>query len=820
MLGNLVRDLRYAVRTLWRAPAFTAVAVLTLGLGIGANTALFSMVSWLLLRPLPVNRPAELMELAFAQRHGHVQSQFSVADYRDIRSQTRSHFSDLGAYQIGLDGLTVNGKAERVMTYYVTGNFFPMLGLKPALGRLILPGEGDIVDADPVLVLGHPYWQKRFNSDPAVVGSKVTLDGRPFTIVGVAPEGFHGPYPLLEAEAYLPLGMITIEGVPADFMTNRASRTLTVLGRLGSGVTLEQARAALAVVGRRLASSYPATDEAFDLQVYPEVRSRPQPDPDNTVMLVSGLFLSLAGMVLLLACLNVANILLVRASGRQREMAVRAALGASRVRLVRQLLTESLVLAVLGGSAGILFGLWGTSALSSLNLQTDLPVTLDFRMDWRVFAYGLAAALLTGVIVGIVPALRASRGQLQTVLRQGGRSAVKGGSRLRTALVIAQVGGSLTLLIVAGLFTRSLQAAQHTNLGFDPNHVVNLYMDPSEIGYRAAQTSQFYDALLTRVRTMPGVESATTASSAPLGYYNDADDLDIDGYTTPPGQPGPGSLYVVVSPQYLRTLRIPLLRGREFSDADRATAPYVAILNETMARTYWPNQDPIGHMFKLATDRAHAITVVGVAADARYTKVTGPMQSTFFLPLAQHVGVASLQTLQVRARGDAAAMIPAIERVIAGLALDLPVFDVKTMTQALNTLNGLMIFQIGAGLAVALGALGLVLSVVGVYGVISYSATQRTQEIGLRMALGAQSRDVLWMVMRQGSTIVAGGLAVGLACAFASGRLVSSFLVVSPNDPLTYGLVSALLTLVALAACYVPARRSARMDPMIALRAE
>jgi predicted permease len=305
-----------------------------------------------------------------------------------------------------------------------------------------------------------------------------------------------------------------------------------------------------------------------------------------------------------------------------------------------------------------------------------------------------------------------------------------------------------------------------------------------------------------------------------MGYYNNADDLDINGYTTPPGQPGPGSQYVVVSSEYLHTLRIPLLRGRDFTDADRATAPYVAVLNETMARKYWPTLDPIGRTFTLASDRAHAITVVGVAADARYNKVTGPMQSTFFLPLAQHADSASLQTLQVRAQGDAAAMIPGIERVIAGLTPDLPVFDVKTMMQALHTLNGLMFFQIGAGLAIALGALGLVLSVVGVYGVISYSASQRTQEIGLRMALGAQSHDVLWMVMRQGSIIVGGGLVVGLVCAFASGQLVRSFLVVSPNDPLTYGLVSLLLTLVALAACYVPARRSANVDPMIALRAE
>jgi predicted permease len=305
-----------------------------------------------------------------------------------------------------------------------------------------------------------------------------------------------------------------------------------------------------------------------------------------------------------------------------------------------------------------------------------------------------------------------------------------------------------------------------------------------------------------------------------MGYYNSADDLAVDGYTTPPGQPGPSSLYLVVSSDYFRTMRIPLLRGREFSDGDNETAPQVAIVNETMARKYWPNQDPIGRAFERASDPKRVITVVGVAADARFTGVTGAFRNTFFLPLAQHAGLASLQTLQVRARGDATSIVPEIERIIAGLAPDLPVFDVKTMTQALNTMNGLMIFQVGAGLAAVLGALGLVISVVGVYGVISYAASQRTQEIGIRMALGAQPFDILWMVLRQGTLIVAAGLGFGLACALAAGRLVGRFLIVSPTDPLTYSVVSLMLALVALAACYVPARRSTGVDPMIALRAE
>ena len=819
-MQTLKQDVVHGLRLLAKTPGFTAVAILTLALGIGANTAIFSMVSWLLLRPLPVERPMEIVELAFQQRHGNTQNQFSIPDYRDIREQSRQQFSGMGGYMIGMDGISVDGHADRAMTYYVTGSFFPTLGLKPEMGRLLMEGEGEVPGADSVIVLGHVYWRTRFNSDPSVVGRKILVNGHPFTIVGVAPEGFHGPYPILEAQAYLPLGMNIIEGGLQDFMQNRGMRNLTVLARLRDGVTLEQVRPALKVIGQRLGTEHPKEDQDLDLGAYLEVRSRPQPDPNNAMMIISALFLSLAAIVLVLACLNVANLLLVRATIREREMAVRAALGATRLRLVRQLLTESLVLALLGGAAGLLVGFAGSRGLSTINIQTDLPVFLDFQLDWRVFAYGLGAALLTGAVVGVVPALRASRSDINSILHQGGRSVVGSGTKLRTVLVVAQLAGSLTLLVVAGLFARSLQAAQKTSLGFDPTHVVNLYMDPSEIGYRASQTQEFYRTLLDRVRAMPGVESATTATCAPMGYYNNGDSLTIDGYEPPPGQPRPASRFLVISSDYLHTLRIPLVSGREFNDADNAKAPYVAIINQTFAKKYWPKQDPIGRTFKMASIPEHSIKVVGVAADARYNGVTGEIGSTFYLPIEQHLDIGSLQVLHVRTAGDPQAMIPQVQRVISGMAPDLPVFDVKTMTQALNTLNGMMVFQLGAGLAAVMGGLGLVLSVVGVYGVISYSATQRTQEIGVRMALGARPIDILWMVLRQGSGVVAGGLALGLLFSFGAGRLIKGFLVINPADPLTYSVVSLALTAVALFACYIPARRSTAVDPMVALRQE
>jgi predicted permease len=463
---TLWADVRYGLRSLRKNPGFAVVAILTLALGIGANTAIFSMVDSLLLRPLPVNNPLQITVLAFRQKQSSLQTQLSVSDYRDIRNQTTGVFSDLFGYMFGLDGLSVNGKPERILSNYVTGNFFSALGIQPALGRFILPSEGDTVGADPVIVLSYSFWKTRFGGDPSIIGTKVSVDGHPVTVIGVAPEGFYGVFPLASVQAYMPLGMAVIDANPSDFMTNRGFRNLVVYGRLQPGVSVAQAQASLTVVSKRLAAEYPS-DKDISVLVFPEIHSRPNPDPSNTIVVISSLFLGLAALVLLLACGNVANILLVRATVREREMAIRAALGAARSRLIRQLLTESVLLALAGGVAGILLGILGSSALSSVNLQVDLPVRLDFGFDWRVFAYAFSAAFITGIIVGIVPAVRISRGNLSAILHEGGRGLVGGRHRLRGSLVVAQVAGSLMLLIIAGLFTRSLDKAQRTNLGFE-----------------------------------------------------------------------------------------------------------------------------------------------------------------------------------------------------------------------------------------------------------------------------------------------------------------------------------------------------------------
>jgi predicted permease len=819
-METLLQDVRYGARMLMKNPGFLIVAVITLALGIGANTAIFSMVDAFLLRPLPVKDPAQITVLAFQQKQGNFLTQFSLADYRDIRDQSTGVFSDVFAYQFGLDGLSVDGKADRVMTNYVTGNYFSALGLKPALGRLILPSEGDVPGADPVMVLSYSYWQTRFGGDPGIIGRKVSVDGQPITVVGVAPKGFVGVYPILSVQGYLPMGMATIAGNPSDFMTNRQVRNVPILARLRPGVKLDQAQAVLAVISQRLAQEYPEGHKDLSVKAFRELEARPNPDPNHTVFVVGGLFLGLAVMVLLLACVNVANILLVRSTVREREMAIRAALGAARIRMIRQLLTESVLLALLGGVAGVLLGFWGSSALGSVNVQTDLPVHFDFGFDWRVFGFATAAALLTGIIVGIVPAVRASRGNLSAILHEGGRGVVGGKNRLRSTLVVVQVAGSLILLIIAGLFTRSLAQAQRTDLGFKPDHVLNLIMDPNEIGYNQSQTRDFYKNLLQRVRALPGVVSASTANATPMGYYNNFDSLNIEGYQPPPGQPAPSSLYNTVSTDYFSTMGVPLLRGRNFTEADDENSQYVAIVSEAMAKQFWPDKDPIGHQFQMTSDLKHSLVIVGVAKDIRFNGLTGPFSPMFYAPFLQHQNGNSLQALQLRTAGAPETMIPEVEHTVESLAPQLPVFDVQTMSQALNTLNGLLFYKIGAVLAALLGMLGLVLAIVGVYGVVSYAATQKTHEIGVRMALGAQPADILKMIFREGLLIVGVGLLVGIAGALAAGQVVGSFLTVSARDPVTYAIVTAILLVVALSACFIPARRAMRVDPMVALRYE
>ncbi|MGA2596629.1 MAG: ABC transporter permease [Bryobacteraceae bacterium] len=818
-LETLFKDVTYGIRQLRRSRSFTVIAVITLALGIGANTAIFSVIHSLLWRPLPVPSADRIAVLAFEQKGGTLQNEFSIPDYDDIREQSKAVFSGLLGYGMSMDGLTVDGKTAHLYTNYVTGNYFSTLGVQPALGRLILPSEGKHPGDDPVLMLGYGYWKERFNCDPGVLGKKVKVNGHLLTIVGVTPEGFHGLYSLIDTQGYMPVSMSTIEADAGDPMNDRAARSLRIFGKLRPGVTLQQAGSQLAVVAGALSKAYPKTDEGLALKIFAERDARPEPDTDNTMATVATLFLVFTGLVLLLACINVANMLMVRASVRQREMAVRAALGAARVRLIRQLLTESLVLALLGGVGGVLVGLWLSRVLASIHLDTPVPFLLDFHFDWSVFGFALTAAILTGCMVGLVPAIRASRNNLATVLQSGGRSIIAGRNRLRSALVVVQVGASLMLLIAAGLFMRSLDMAQKADLGFDPNQVVNLSFDANEAGYNEAQGRQFTSALLDRVRATTGVVSASLAFSVPMGYYTTEDQLQIPGYQQPKGAAAPDSRYNVISPGYFATMRIPILRGRDISERDTAASQHVAMINESMAKTYWPGQDPIGKQFIAMQDPKHPLEIIGVVRNSRDRGFSGPVKPYFFQALSQNYS--AVETLQVRTVGPPEQTIGDLQRLIDTLAPGMPVFTVQTMKQSLYTLNGLLRYQMGAALAAGLGMLGLILAVVGLYGVVSYAAAQRTHEIGIRMALGARAGEILSMIVRQGLVLVGAGVVLGLAAASAGAMLIRDFFVgVSATDPLVYVGVTVLLGAVGLAACYIPARRATRTDPMMALRVE
>jgi len=821
-MATLWQDARYALRMLGKSPMLTVIVVLTLALGIGANTAIFGIVNGLLLRPLPVKSPEQIVVLA-GKLEGDTLGIFTLSypQLVDFRQQEDA-FSDVFASQIDLGGLSFGGKANQFLYCHVTGNYFSTLGLHAALGRLFFPREGEAGDKDPYIVLGYSYWQKRFGGDPSVVGKQALIDGQEATIIGVAPLGFRGTSFALDFDGYVPLNMMPAEDA-AKFWSDRTLRPLIVMGRLKPGVSLRQAQSSVNVVAERLAEQYSGTDKGVTVRVVPERLARPQPFANNIVPFVAGIFLALAVLVMLLACTNVANILLVRATMRQREMAIRAAMGASRGRLIRQMLTESVVLALFGGTGGLVLGMWASGAVASLLPPSRFPVLLDFSFDWRVFAYAMAAALLTGTLVGLWPALRAGRADVSGVLRGGGRSDTAGVSRhrVRSVFVVAQVAGSLVLLIVAGLFVRTLFHAQRAQLGFDPDNVLNLTLDPQEVGYDQVRTKNFYRDLEARVRALPGVQSASLASNVPMGTGSDGSSIYIEGHPLVPGQQAPLVIYNRVDAPYFDTMRIPLLRGRAFRENDDEKAPLVAIVNSAMAHRFWPNEDPLGKRFSLKSAAGPFVEIVGLTGDGKYVFIGWDKEPYFYVPLAQNYTGYRTLTLQIRSSAPPENLMTRVQSEVHALDANMPASDVETMRQSLSGGNGFFIFQVGAILAAALGLLGLTLAVVGVYGVVSFAASQRTHEIGIRMAVGADRRDILRLMLRQGLVPVAGGVVAGVLLAWALTRSMATLLVgVSPTDALTFVTATLLLGGIGLWACYVPARRAMNLDPMVALRYE
>jgi predicted permease len=820
-LGTLFQDIRFTFRQLRKAPSFTAAAVLTLALGIGANTAIFSLVNALLLKPLPVPDPQHIATLAPRENKGPLQQNLSWNEYKEVRAQSTRSFSDVFAYTMSIDGLALDGqKPDRIMTTYVSGNFFEGLGVKPAAGRLLLPSEGEILGQDAVIVLGYQYWQQGFNSDPNVVGRIVTLNRHPVTIVGVAPKDFFGMNSFLTIAAYLPLSELPLGGTPAEVINNWQNRMFIVNGRLRPEVSLRQANAALNVIAQDLNRLHPEFEKKLTIEAHPEPQMRINTGEPSTMYVIAGLFLSLAVMVLLLACVNVANLVLVRATAREREMAIRSALGARNSRLVAQMITESALLALMGGVMGVVLGMFANNALSHLDLHADLPIRFMFDFDWRIFFYSFAIAMLAGIVVGIAPALNIARANVNAVLHEGSRGVTSGRHWLRDGLVAVQIAGSLVLLVVAALFVRSLSAMQTMDFGFNPDHVLNFIVDSNEIGMNDAESRDLADRITARLHQLDGVGYVSHANTLPFGYINNGGDrMIIDGAAVPADPNDTNAGTNVISPEYFSVMGIHLTRGRAFTEADNEQGKDVAIVSESTARKFWPRQDAIGRTFRVASARARTLVVVGIVSDVQFQLLgVAKSQPFFYVPYAQHLKGNSAMVFQLRADRDLLSLMPSVEKSVHALAPQLPIFQMQTMRQGLYTMNGLLLFQLAASLAAIMGGLGLTLAVIGLYGVVSYAVGRRVHEIGVRMALGATRGSVFRMIYQQSVVIIAAGLGIGLALALLVARAVGSLVVVSVWDPGTYVLVSVVLALAALASSFLPAQRATAIEPMVALR--
>ncbi|HEU0178685.1 MAG TPA: ABC transporter permease [Blastocatellia bacterium] len=813
---TLWQDLRYGARMLFKRPGFTLIAVITLALGIGANTAIFTWIKAIILQPLPgVAESRRLVTLhSMLTRSGNLASSVSYPDYKDYRDRNEV-FSGLAAFHPDtynlLDG---EGKPERVWGSLVSGNYFDVLGVKPALGRAFAPDEDRTPGTHPVVVISHRLWQRRFAADPALIGKTIRLNKRDFTVIGVAPAGFNGSWVGLAVDLWAPLMVAPQISQMGDPLNMRGSHWLLVIGRLKDGVTFEQAEANAQNIAAQLAKDYPKEDEGVGAALFTLVNEpygAGQMAPWFVVLMVA------AGLVLLIACANVANLSLTATAGRNREMGIRVAFGASRGHLFRQMLTESLLLAVMGGAGSALLAAWLSDAMNSMMPPMGFPFSFNLAWDYRVHGFALALTLLTVVAVGLLPALRAAKVDPLVSIRNetGAASLLAPRSRLRSALVVIQIAISLVSLLCGGLFVRSLVEQRKINSGFDPERALLLSMDLFPNGYDEKRGVEFYRRLVERVAALPGVESASLSSNVPPNLFPESLAVfEIEGYT-PRADEMINIEYEVVAPRYFQTMRIPLLEGRDFSDADNAQSAPVAIVNETMARRYWGWQSLVGKRLRATSGKWH--TVVGVARDIKQFEPMEPTHPWVYYSHAQ--GYESMMTLIARTTGDPWQSLASVRGVVRDLDPTLPVFD--EMTLARHSDAPLFLDRIVVTFLSAFGLLALALAAIGHYGVLAYSVTARTREIGIRMALGAQTRDVLKQVIKQGMVLTLIGVAIGLAAAFALTRLMASLLYgVSPTDALTFTLVSLSLTAIALLACYLPARRATKVNPLVALRSE
>jgi len=822
-LDTFAQDLRYAARMLRKNPGFTLIAVLTLGLGIGANTAIFSFIDAILYKPLPVTAPEQLVDLynfdaKYVDDFKYVP--LSFPDYKDLRDQNHS-FSSLLAFDE--TGIAIQGAEESqiVPAECVTENYFETLGVKLVLGRGFDPSPKHAPGDAPEVVLSYTTWQRRFGGDPNIVGRTMVINGTSMTVVGVAPSDFFGAFRGISPDLWLPMSMDAALHLN-DPLDDRGSNWLVSLGRLKPGVSVAQAQAEVATIAAQLEKEYPKTNKDRLIKILPANQVKFQPDLDTTVSATSYVLLGLVGLVLLIACANLAGMLLARAAGRTKEIAVRMALGAGRLRLIRQMLTESLLLSLLGGLCALLltvaFNRALTRFLEAINLPFPIHLVLGLNVNGRVLGYTIAMVVGTTLLFGMIPALRASRGAIPSAMNEQGRSSTGTRKKHRTlnVLVVSQIAISLLLLICAGLSFRSLRNAYRVSPGFDPSNVVTATFLPSMNGYTRTQIDSFYRRLGDRIRPLPGVSSLAFAGSVPLNLTIQVTACAPQGQDSQPPEKWPHLDRSAVGPDYFATMRIPILQGREFAEQDNATAPFVVIVNEAAAKQFWPGQNPLGQKVRFEGEDKYS-EVVGVARDGKYRTLGETQRSFVYRAIAQSENTD--QILIVRIAGDPRPVTSQIREIARQLDSKIPMLRLQTLEE--RTAISLLLPRTGAALFGLFGLLGLVLASVGLYGVIAYTASQRTHEIGIRMALGARPRQILELIIRQGLTLAAFGIAIGLAGAFAATRVLSVMLYgVSARDPVTFAAISLVLIFIAILACYVPARRAMSVDPMVALRYE
>jgi predicted permease len=821
----LRQDAGYALRMLRGAPAFSAAAALTLALGIGATTALFTILNAFLFRPLPVSHPEQLVSVATLDHHIELPHGLSFRDLEDYRADNGA-FVDLLGYAPSGIALNADGRVERIAAEFVTGNYFSLLGAAPAVGRLIAPNEGRAAGDAPVMVLAYDYWRLRFNGDPSIVGRVVRVNGQAATIVGVAAEGFTSTEALLKISAYLPVSAAdrlepSTTGEHA-LLEARDQHSLRVLGRLRPGVSLDQARAAMAVKAAALARQYPDTNKDVSLYIVPETSARPEPSTGPWFRVAAGAFTLLAALLLVITSANIANMLLARAAARGREVAIRAAIGARRGRLVRQLLTEGVVLAAIGGGVAVPFTWLVTGAFTRGvgSFSGDIPLRLDLAFDWRVLAVATVVACASGIVAGLAPAVFAFRADMNALLKTGGRTHAAGveRSRLRRTLIVGQVAFSLALLVTGGLFMKSLERARHLDFGFRADHLLLADVHPGLNGYDTAQRLAFYRRVRERVASLPQVRSAAWASTVP--FQPDVSDTKVFVEGRGAATPGaaPMSFLVRVSPGYFETADVRVVAGRAFTERDDSARPEVMLVNQTLARQLWPGEEPVGRRVRLSND-GPAVEVIGVVRDGKYLFVWENARPMIFRPIEQEPTGAAV--LVVRTAGEPLDVASDLRRTIRDADPDVLVSGVRSMASHLDQGNAFIIFRMGAILSGFFGVMGLLLASVGLYGVIAYHVAQREHEIGVRVALGAQARTIVGQVLGHAVRLAAIGAVVGIVLTAAVARLVGPLLLgVSPFDPATYGGVALLLIAVALVSAFVPAWRAVSIDPIECLRAE